>query len=97
MPKRLKRGGKTVTFSVSVDAQTKKVLRAVAERSYRGNVSELIAQIAHQAARQEGAADLLRLHGRAPMTDEQCLAFESEIAAELGRARPAHKRRRPAA
>jgi len=83
MTKRLKRQGETVTFSVSVDRDTKKLLRDVADRSYRGNVSELITQIAQQAARQAGAAELLKLHGRGSMTDEECKAFEKEIAAEL--------------
>jgi hypothetical protein len=82
-----KRKGKTVTFSVSVDPRTKKLLRDVAERAYRGNVSELIAQIAEQAARQEAAARLLALHGRPSLSDEQCAAFERELAAELA-ARP---------
>lgn len=81
--KRLRRKGKTVTFSVSVDRETKRLLRAIAHRSYRGNVSELITQIAMQAARQEAAAELLRLHGRPVPTDEECEAFEREIAREL--------------
>jgi hypothetical protein len=50
-------------------------------------VSELIAQIAEQAARQEAAARLLALHGRPSLSDEQCAAFERELAAELA-ARP---------
>ncbi len=97
MAKRLKRAGETVTFSVSVDRDTKRLLRAVADRSYRGNVSELITQIAQQAARQEAAGELLRSHGRGPMTDEEREAFEAEIAAELARQRPPKKKRRKAA
>ena len=94
MGKRLKRQGETTTFSVSVDRATKKLLRRVANRSYGGNVSELITQIAQQAARQEAAGELLRAHGRAPMTDAEATAFEREVLAELGgRA----KRRRKAA
>jgi hypothetical protein len=92
-----KRKGKTVTFSVSVDPRTKKLLRDVAERAYRGNVSELIAQIAEQAARQEAAARLLALHGRPSMSDEQCEAFERELAAELAERPSGRKKRRRAA
>jgi len=96
MAKRSKRRGRTVTFSVSVDRDTKRLLRDVAARSYQGNVSELITQIAHQAARQDAAAELLRSHGRPPMTDQRCAEFEAEIAAELAAQRP-KKRRRHAA
>lgn len=92
--RRPKRKGRTVTFSVSVDASTKKLLRDVADRSYRGNVSELITQIAEQAARQEAAAELLALHGRPSMTDQECEAFEREIAAEIAAQSPARKRKR---
>ena len=94
MARRLKRKGRTVTFSVSVDASTKKLLRDVADRAYRGNVSELITQIAEQAARQEAAAELLALHGRSRMTDEECEAFERELAAELAVQSPGKKRKR---
>jgi hypothetical protein len=83
MAKRSRRKGQTVTFSVSVDRETKRLLRAIADRSYRGNVSELITQIAQQAARQEAAGELLRAHGRKPMTDAELEAFEAEIAREL--------------
>lgn len=87
-----KRKGRTVTFSVSVDPRTKKLLRDVADRAYRGNVSELIAQIAEQAARQEAAARLLALHGRPSMSDAECEAFERDLAAEL--AAPSGKKKR---
>jgi hypothetical protein len=92
-----KRKGKTVTFSVSVDPRTKKLLRDVADRAYRGNVSELIAQIAEQAARQEAALSLLVLHGRPSMSDAECEAFERELAAELSAQPSGKKRRRRAA
>ena len=87
MAKRAKRKGRTTTFSVSVDAKTKELLRRVAARSYGGNVSELITQIAQQAARQDAAAELLASHGRPPMTDAEAAIFEQEIAAEIARQR----------
>jgi hypothetical protein len=92
-----KRRGRTVTFSVSVDAHTKRLLRDVADRAYRGNVSELITQIAEQAARQEAAAKLLAMHGRPLLTDAECEAFERTLAAELATQPPAKKKRRRAA
>lgn len=95
MGKRLRRAGETVTFSVSVDRETKRLLRAIADRSFRGNVSELITQIALQAARQEAAGELLRAHGRGPMTETELSTFEAEIARDLeAQAKP---RRRGAA
>lgn len=94
MARRLKRKGRTVTFSVSVDPSTKKLIRDVADRAYRGNVSELITQIAEQAARQEAAGSLLALHGRPSMTDAECDAFEREITAELAARSSGKKRRR---
>ncbi|HKY41214.1 MAG TPA: hypothetical protein VJN18_35010 [Polyangiaceae bacterium] len=92
-----KRKGRTVTFSVSVDPRTKKLLRDVANRAYRGNVSELIAQIAEQAARQEAAARLLAMHGRPSLSDAECEAFEQELAAELATQPTGKKKRRRAA
>src|SRR5438105_1767058 len=89
------RRGSTVTFSVSVDRATKKLLRDIADRSFDGNVSELITQVARQAARQQAALDLLAAHGMKPMTEAEADAFEASIAAELVRAR--RKRRRRAA
>src|SRR5688572_1805578 len=88
MAKRLKRKGETVTFSVSVAAETKQVLRDLADRAYGGNVSELITQIAEQAARQAAARELLELHGRPMMTDREASAFEAEIAAGLAAQAP---------
>ncbi len=96
MAKRMKRKGETVTFSVSVDRDTKELLREVADRSYQGNVSALITQIAQQAARQEAARDLLKSHGRTPLTDEEANAFEDAISAELADQRPAKQKKRKA-
>lgn len=93
MKKRAKRKGRTVTFSISVDPATKKLLREVAERGYRGNVSELITRMAEQAARQDAAAELLRLHGRPSTSDEECEAFERQISAELAAQSSGKKRR----
>lgn len=97
MGKRSRRKGQTVTFSVSVDRETKRLLRAIADRSYRGNVSELITQIARQAARQEAAGELLRAHGRGPMTDAELAVFEGAVERELETRAVKPNRRRGAA
>lgn len=97
MAKRLKRKGETVTFSVSVDRKTKELLREVADSDYRGNVSELITQIAQQAGRQAAARELLASHGRRPFTDAEAEAFQREIASELASRAKAKKSRRKVA
>ena len=86
---RLKRTGKTETFSVSVSSDTKRRLRRAAERVAGGNVSALIEAIALEAERQE-ALDWL-LH-RAPPIDER--AFEAFMKEMAG---PKRKRSRKAA
>jgi hypothetical protein len=79
---RLKRKGKTRTFSVSVSSETQQKLRAAAKRSYGGNVSALIEAIAVEADRQ---AALDRLVRDAPPVDEAAYAaFLDEMS---GRAR----------
>lgn len=85
-----------MTFSVSVDVPTRKLLRDAAARSHRGNVSELISHLARQAARQEALAEFLAMHDRSPMDDREADAFERQIAAELASQRPSSKRRRSA-
>ena len=97
MAKRLKRKGETVTFSVSVDRETKELLRSVADRDYRGNVSELITQIAQQAGRQAAARELLASHGRRPMTEAEAEALQQEVVAELAARAKAKKGRRKVA
>jgi hypothetical protein len=68
---RLKRKGRTKTFSVSVSKETQRRLKAAAERSYGGNVSALIEAIALEADRQAALDRLLR---DAPRIDEAAYA-----------------------
>ncbi|HWL86241.1 MAG TPA: hypothetical protein VNO21_10585 [Polyangiaceae bacterium] len=55
-----KRPGKTATFSISVDMETKRILKEEAARSYGGNVSALVAAIAKEAKRQAALDWLLQ-------------------------------------
>lgn len=87
------RPGRTVTFSISVDEETQRVLRAEAKRSYGGNVSALVAAIAKEAKRQSALGWLLQRSGTPPMTKGERGAF----LAEIDGAPPAKKRRRRAA
>jgi post-segregation antitoxin (ccd killing protein) len=84
-----KRAGKTVTFSISVDRQTERILKEEAARSYGGNVSALVAAIANEAKRQ-AALDWL-LQG-VQITPAERREFLSEIAGK----KRTRKRRRAA-
>jgi hypothetical protein len=74
---RLKRKGRTETFSVSVSPETKARLRRAADRAFGGNVSAVIEAIALEADRQE-ALDWL-LQRAAPIADETFAAFMTEM------------------
>ena len=81
--KRARRKGATETFSVSVDRDTKRLLREAADRDHGGNVSSLITELAKDAARRKAAGDFLRSKGVPKMTEADAAAFQEEIAAEL--------------
>jgi len=88
-----RRTGKTVTFSISVDAETQRVLKAEAKRSYGGNVSALVAAIAMEAKRQFALDWLLQRSGAAAMTP----AERDALLAEIDGTHEKKKRRRRAA
>jgi len=71
------RPGKTFTFSISVDAETRRILKAEARRTHAGNVSALIAALAKDAKRKAAFAKYLA--GVPPMTNEERDEMVSEI------------------
>ena len=73
------RPGKTATFSVSVDEETRKILKTAAKRSFGGNVSALVTAIAKEAKRQSALDWLLQRSGAARMTDEELQSLLAEI------------------
>ena len=83
---RLKRRGKTKTFSVSVSSEAKDRLRRAADRAYGGNVSALIEAIALEADRRE-ALDWLLDRGP-PVDDAAFEAFMKEMTAPRRKRRP---------
>jgi post-segregation antitoxin (ccd killing protein) len=83
-----RRPGKTATFSISVDAETQRILKQEAKRSYAGNVSALVSAIAKEAKRQSAPDWLLQRSGSAPMTDAELDTLLAEIDG-----RPAKKKR----
>jgi post-segregation antitoxin (ccd killing protein) len=74
-----RRPGTTATFSISVDAETQRILKSEARRSYGGNVSALVTAIAKEAKRQAALDWLLQGSGAPPMTEGERDALLAEI------------------
>jgi hypothetical protein len=89
--RRSRRAGATETFSVSVDPETKRALRKLADSDYGGNLSALVTDFAAEARRRLAAGRYLKRLGIPPLTQAEATALEAEIAAEITAAR---KRRR---
>jgi hypothetical protein len=92
--KKSRRAGATQTFSVSVDEETKKALRALADEAYDGNLSALITSFGAEARRRMAAARFLRRRGIAKLTAAEAADLDAEIAKEVAVAR---RRRRKVA
>lgn len=84
--------GPVQTFSVSVDAETKKILKAHADRLFDGNMSALIAAFGREAEKRDALAWLVRDTGGPSLTDE----LRTELRGEL-RGAAAGKRKKRAA
>jgi len=90
-----RRAGATATFSVSVDPETKRALRALADADFDGNLSAAVSDLAEEARRRLSAARLLRRLGVPKATADEARAIEAEISSEL--AAQGGRRRRPRA
>ena len=82
--------GPVETFSVSVDAETKRLLKSHADRLFGGNMSALISAFGREAAKREAMHWLIADAGGSVLTDE----LREELAAEFAGKK---KRRRRAA
>jgi hypothetical protein len=91
--KRSRRAGATVTFSVSVDPETKRALRELADRDFGGNLSALIVDLAGEARRRMAAGAYLRRHGFPERTATELDAIQAQIDAEVAAARRRPRRR----
>ena len=91
--KRTRRTGATATFSVSVDAQTKLALRALADQAFGGNLSALVTDLAEEARRRLAAGELLRKKNIPRLAPAEALALEAEISREVTALRARRKRR----
>lgn len=71
--------GPVETFSVSVDANTKRILKAHAERVFDGNMSAMISAFGREAEKRDAAQWLIQDSGGSTLTDE----LREELAAEF--------------
>jgi hypothetical protein len=93
MAKKQRRAGATQTFSVSVDADTKQALRALADSDFGGNLSALVTDFAAQARRRTAAGDYLERHAIPKLTNHEAERLQAEIDAEIVRAKKTKNRR----
>ena len=91
--KKRRRSGATSTFSVSVDPETKRALRALADSDFGGNLSAAITDLAEDARRRMAARAYTKRHGFTVPTREEVEAIEAEIRREIASARRRSKRR----
>ncbi len=77
------------TFSVSVDARTKRVLKKHADRVFGGNMSALISAFGREAEKRDANDWLVRDAGGSALTDELREELDAEFAGT--------KRKKPAA
>lgn len=77
------------TFSVSVDARTKRVLKRHASRVFGGNMSALISAFGREAEKRDAMDWLVRDAGGSSLTDELREELDAEFAG--------NKRKKPAA
>lgn len=67
------------TFSVSVDANTKDILKAHADRLFDGNMSAMISAFGREAEKRDAMHWLIQDSGGSKLTDE----LREELAAEF--------------
>jgi hypothetical protein len=96
MKKKTRRAGASETFSVSVDPQTKRALRALANQDFGGNLSALVTDLADEARRRMASDAYLRRHGIPVPTKAEADVVEAQIARELAVWKKRRKRRRVA-
>jgi hypothetical protein len=94
MKAKKRRAGATETFSVSVDAETKRALRRLADAEFEGNLSALVTDFAEEARRRTAAAAYLRSHGIPRLTQGGAETLEAQIEREITKAAPRRRARR---
>jgi hypothetical protein len=92
MKKRARRLGATETFSVSVDPDTKRALRALADSDFGGNLSALVTDLAEEARRRMAAGAYLKRHGLSEPSKEEADLIQAQIEREIGARKGRRKR-----
>jgi hypothetical protein len=97
--KKRRRAGATETVGISIDAQTKKALKALAKERHHGNVSALITEMTEATVRQAAFERAWQWYGGPDLTDAARARIDAQL--EEGwqlarRPRPASKRTRAA-
>jgi len=90
--RRSRRAGSTKTFSVSVDPETRKALRALADAEFGGNLSALVTDFAEEARRRMAAGAYVKSLGYRRLTNAEADEIEARIRADVEAA--ARRRRR---
>lgn len=93
-PKRSRRAGATETVGVSLDVETKRKLKSLAEERHHGNVSALIAEMTEAAVRQAAFERAWRWYGGPELSDETRAKVDAELEEGWALART-HARKRP--
>jgi hypothetical protein len=92
--KKKRRIGATETFSVSVDRNTKRRLKALARARHGGNVSALITELSVEGERQAAFERAWKWYGGEAPTPEQASKIRAEWEAGWKFARKSRKSRR---
>ena len=96
MKKRARRPGATETIGVSVNPETKRALRALAEERHAGNVSALISEMTAEAVRQAAFERAWQWYGGPEPTDSERRKLDRELDAGWAHARRhAARKKRP--
>jgi hypothetical protein len=90
--KKSRRAGATETFSVSVDPETKRALRALAEKEFGGNLSALVTDFAEDARRRLAAGAYCERHGIPKLSAGEADQIQAEIDREVANTRKRRKR-----
>jgi hypothetical protein len=92
--KKTRRAGATETFSVSVNRETKRRLKALAAQRHAGNVSALITELSVEGERQAAFEQAWRWYGGPEPTKKQSAAIFAEWQEGWKLARKAKRPRR---
>jgi hypothetical protein len=96
MKTKRRRAGATETFSVSVDRETKRALRKLADSDYGGNLSALVTDFAGEARRRMAAGAYLARLGIGAPTPAEVKRIEAELEREVRAFKKKRKGRRAA-